>query len=46
MLQRLISVVIAILIIVWIVQSPAEAGNTVHHWGEGILTFFGHLAHG
>ncbi len=43
LLQRLLSIIVAILIIVWIVSNPAAAGNTVHSWITGIITFFHHL---
>ncbi len=44
MLQRVLGIIVAVLIIVWIVSNPAAAGNTVHSWITGILTFFHHLA--
>ncbi len=44
MLQRILGIIVAVLIIVWIVSDPAAAGNTVHSWINGILTFFRHLA--
>jgi hypothetical protein len=44
LLSRLIGFVVAILIIVWIVSNPAAAGDTVHGWITGLLTFFRHLA--
>jgi hypothetical protein len=43
-LQRVLGIIVAVLIIVWIVSNPASAGNTVHSWITGILTFFHHLA--
>ena len=44
MLQRVLGIIVAVLIIVWIVSNPASAGNTVHSWITGIITFFHHLA--
>jgi hypothetical protein len=44
LLSRLIGFIVAILIIVWIVSNPAAAGDTVHGWITGLLTFFRHLA--
>jgi hypothetical protein len=44
LLKTIISVIVAILIIVWIVSNPAGAGDTVHSWITGIFTFFHHLA--
>jgi hypothetical protein len=44
LLQRVIGIIVAILIVVWIVSNPASAGDTVHSWITGILTFFHHLA--
>src|SRR5271165_3992643 len=43
-LQRVIGIIVAIGIIVWIVSNPAAAGDTVHSWITGIVTFFHHLA--
>ena len=43
-LSRLIGIVVAILIIVWIVSNPAAAGDTVHGWIVGLFTFFRHLS--
>jgi hypothetical protein len=44
LLKNVIGVIVAILIIVWIVQNPAGAGDTVHSWISGIFTFFHHIA--
>jgi len=44
LLQRTIGVIVAVLIVVWIVSDPAAAGNTVHSWITGIITFFRHMA--
>ena len=44
LLSRIIGIVVAILVIVWIVSNPASAGNTVHGWITGVVTFFHHLA--
>jgi hypothetical protein len=44
LLSRIIGIVVAILIIVWIVSNPAGAGDTVHGWVSGIFTFFQHLS--
>lgn len=44
MLQRTLGWIVAILIIVWIVSNPAAAGDTVHAWINGIITFFRHMA--
>lgn len=32
--------------VVWIVSSPATAGNDVHEWVTGIISFFEHLTRG
>jgi hypothetical protein len=29
---------------VWIVANPADAGNSVHSWLDGIITFVRHVA--
>lgn len=44
MLQKTLGIAAVILIIVWIVANPAGAGDTVHTWITGIITFFKHLA--
>jgi hypothetical protein len=44
LLQRILGIIVAVLIIVWIVSNPASAGDTVHSWITGVLTFFRHLA--
>lgn len=44
MLRGILAVIVAVLIIVWIVSDPASAGNTVHSWIAGVITFFRHLA--
>jgi hypothetical protein len=43
MLQRVISVAIVILIAIWILSNPAAAGDTIHGWITGVITFFHHL---
>lgn len=43
MLQRVLGIIVAILIVVWIVSNPAAAGDTIHGWLTGIFTFFHHL---
>lgn len=44
MLQKVLGILVALLIIIWIVANPAAAGDTVHSWITGILTFLRHLA--
>ena len=44
LLARIIGIAVAVLVIVWIISDPASAGNTVHSWITGIITFFHHLA--
>lgn len=44
MLAKVIGVIVAVLIIVWIVSDPASAGDIVHGWISGLMTFFHHLA--
>jgi hypothetical protein len=44
LLQKTIGIIVAILIVVWIVSDPASAGNTVHNWITGIISFFHHVA--
>lgn len=44
LLQKVAGWIVAVLVIVWIISSPAAAGNAVHGWIAGIITFFEHLA--
>lgn len=44
LLQRILGIIVTILIIVWIVSNPTSAGDTVHSWVTGIITFFKHTA--
>jgi len=44
LLQKVLGALVALLIIVWIVANPASAGDTVHTWITGILTFLRHIA--
>lgn len=44
LLSRLVGIIITILIIVWIVSSPATAGNDVHGWIADIFMFFHHVS--
>jgi hypothetical protein len=44
LLSRLIGIIAAILITVWIVSNPAAAGDSVHGWISGLFTFFHHLS--
>lgn len=44
MLAKVIGIIVAVLIIVWIVSNPASAGDVVHGWISGVITFFHHLA--
>jgi hypothetical protein len=44
LLSKIIGVIVVVLIIVWIVSNPASAGDTVHSWISGLITFFHHLA--
>ena len=44
MLQKLIGVVVTVLVLVWVISNPASAGNSVHEWVAGIITFFEHLS--
>ena len=46
MLAKVLGWVVGILIVVWIVSTPAGSGNDVHSWVSGILSFFQHLAKG
>ena len=43
MLQKVLGILVALFIIVWIVANPANAGDTVHAWINGIITFLKHI---
>lgn len=43
MLTKLLGWLVLVLIVVWIVKNPASAGQTVHGWASGLLTFAGSL---
>lgn len=43
MLQKILTYGIVLLIVVWVVSNPALAGDTVHSWISGIITFVRHL---
>jgi hypothetical protein len=40
---RVLGIIAAFVIVIWIISNPAAAGSTVHGWYSGILTFFHHL---
>ena len=44
LLQKLIGVIVTVLILVWVISNPASAGDSVHDWIAGIITFFEHLS--
>jgi hypothetical protein len=44
LLQKVLGFIVALLIIVWIVANPASAGDTVHTWITGVVTFLRHIA--
>ena len=46
MLAKIAGWTVGILVVVWIVSTPAGAGNDVHSWVSGILSLFQHLAKG
>jgi hypothetical protein len=43
-LQRIIAFFVGLFIIVWIVANPASAGDTIHSWITGVITFLRHLS--
>jgi hypothetical protein len=45
-LMKIIGWIVGVLVVVWVVSTPAGAGNDVHSWVSGILSFFQHLARG
>ena len=44
MLSKLIPIIVAIFIVMWIIQNPGHAGDTVHTWITGVITFMQHLS--
>lgn len=42
-MKRAIWIIVTIAIIGWIVSNPAGAGNSVHDWISGLVTFFHHM---
>ena len=42
-LQRVLGILVALFIIIWIVANPASAGDTVHAWITGVITFLRHI---
>ena len=46
MLTKVIGFAVVVLIVVWVVSTPAGAGTDVHNWVSAILDFFSHLAKG
>jgi hypothetical protein len=42
-MKRAIGILAGIVVVVWIVSNPAIAGDTVHSWVTGLITFFQHL---
>ena len=43
MLGKLVQWGVIAFIVLWIVKNPASAGQTVHGWASGLLTFAGSL---
>ena len=43
-LQKLIGVIVTVLVLVWVISNPASAGDSVHDWIAGLITFFEHLS--
>lgn len=41
---RILGMVLAIMIVVWVVSDPVGAGDVVHGWINSLITFFHHLA--
>jgi len=44
LLGRILGIIVRVLIIAGIVSNPAAAGDSVHGWITGVITFFRHLA--
>jgi hypothetical protein len=41
--SKLLTWLVVIFIIMWIVTNPGAAGDSVHHWITGALTFMQHV---
>jgi len=46
LLGRVIGWIVVVVIVVFIISNPAEAGNLVNEWIHAIITFFTQLAGG
>ena len=44
MLWTILGWILVVVIVVFIISNPAEAGTLVRDWIEAIITFFTHLA--
>jgi len=44
LLQKIFWTLVTILVLVWVVANPTSAGDSVHHWVNGVITFFSHLS--
>ena len=44
LLAKVLGWILAIVIVVFIITNPVEAGNLVRDWIQAIITFFEHLA--
>ena len=46
MITKILTWAAIILVVVWIISSPAKAGTDVHNWIANLVTFFTNLANG
>lgn len=46
MLTKALTWMVVILIVIWVVSNPAQAGDDVHNWAASVVAFFTHLARG
>lgn len=46
MITKILTWAAVILVVVWIISSPAKAGADVHNWITNLVTFFQSLANG
>lgn len=46
MLAKVLGWIVVVIIVVFIITNPVEAGNLVREWINAIITFFTHLAGG
>ena len=44
MFRKLLTAVAVIFVLMWVISNPGHAGDTVHTWITGVITFMQHLS--